>query len=152
MTDEGPHDEPKPFEAGTEKQPPSPLAAPQGGKRRRRRKKRRADQLDLAALLSEPLHVLMDGKMSKMDPLETSIRAQVRKALVEKNTQAIKAVIDLAIEHDLVQKSPQTQRHGVIRVPTAIVLDLWMRIFRDDEFGPDEILAIVSKHYEQSEE
>jgi hypothetical protein len=41
-------------------------------------------QIDLAALIEEPIAVLKDGKGIKMNPIEAAIRRQVQKALNEK--------------------------------------------------------------------
>ncbi len=126
-----------------------PAVAPPLRRKRRLSAKARAmkrGQIDLGALLSEPLQVLLEGKPRKMDPLEAAIRKQVQKALVEKSMPSIKAVIDLAIEHGLIA-SPAVRRGGVIRVPYSVGRENFERIFKDRDISADEVLAILETHY-----
>jgi len=127
-----------------------PAAAPPLRRKRRLSPKARArkqGQIDLGALLSEPLHVLRDGKPCKMDPLEAAIRRQVQKVLVDKSMPAIKAVIDLAIEHGLIASQAPARKGGVVRIPYSIGREIFERIFKYRDMPIDEMLAILETHY-----
>lgn len=123
-----------------------------GRARRRRRSRRGHPQLDLGALLREPLHILVDGKRANMDPLEAAVRRQVQEALTRKSMPAIKAVIDLAIEHGLVAPRPPRPCGGVLHVPTAIGMDVFRAYFVNQSISLAALLDIVNVYYEQSHE
>ena len=129
---------------------PRPAVAPTLRRNRRLSAKARArkqGQIDLGALLSEPLQVLLDGKPRKMAPLEAAIRRQVQKALVDKSMPAIKAVIALALEHGLIASPAPVRKGGVLVVPYSLGRETFERIFNDWEISVDEVLAILETHY-----
>jgi hypothetical protein len=158
MTDD---DDSKPGKAGPEGSSAPPAGddaarnAPPLKKRPRRRKPnrqivaKRKGQIDLGALLSEPLHVLKAGKVVNMDPVEAAIRKQVAKALKDRSVAAIKEVIDLAIKHGLVAEPPPELRGGVVVIPKTVSLSEQRAIFSHP--GPPmwQILALLELHYDE---
>lgn len=132
-------------------------ATPEKTPRRRKRRPspqaiaRKKGQIDLAALLQEPLRVLRDGKAAKMDAVEAAIRKQVAKALKDKNLPAIKAVIDLAIKHGLVAAAEQG--HGsLIVIPKTVCEAHQLLIFSHPGPSVDQIMAFLEDHYDELEQ
>lgn len=123
-------------------------SAEKPAKRRKPRKRRReaADQVDLEAILKEPLDVLKNGKPGKMDPIEAAVRRQVQKALVEKNFASIKAVIDLAIEHKLVARPDPPKAGGVLLIPSD--LPEFDAIFNEHWTDMGKIFAALRRYYD----
>ena len=131
-------------------------AAAQKTTRRRKRKPsrqavaRKTGQIDLGALLQEPLRVLKDGKTAKMDPVEAAIRKQVAKALKDKSLPAIKEVIDLAIKHGLVA-TPERQQGGVLVIPKTVSDADQKFIFSYPGPSAAQIMKFLEHHYDQLE-
>ena len=114
--------------------------------RRRKRPRKTDGQIDLEAILKEPLDVLKNGKPGKMDPVEAAVRRQVQKALVDKNFASIKAVIDLAIEHKLVARPEPPKAGGVLLIPSD--LPEFDAIFEEHWTDMDKIFAALSRYYD----
>lgn len=112
---------------------------------------RKKGQIDLGALLREPLRVLKDGKPAKMDPVEAAIRKQVAKALKERSLPAIKEVIDLAIKHGLVTAGEQV-RGGVIVIPKTVSEADQKKIFSHPGPSVAQIMTFLEHHYDQLEQ
>ena len=114
-------------------------AAASPKKRRRKRKlshtatAKKTGQLDIGAILSEPLHVSRAGKIVKLDPIEATVRAQVAKALKNNSMPAIKEIIALAIKHGLVAET-RTYTGGVLVIPKSLPEETQKLIF--DHLGP----------------
>lgn len=132
--------------------------APLKKKARRRKRKpspqtlaRKKGQIDLGALLREPLRVLKDGKPAKMDPVEAAIRKQVAKALKERSLPAIKEVIDLAIKHGLVTAGEQV-RGGVIVIPKTVSEADLKKILSYPGPSVAQIMTFLEHHYDQLEQ
>lgn len=82
-----------------------------------RRRRRDGQQVDLHALLIEPVLVAKGGKVQKMDPFEAMLRRQLELALKERSMAAMKIVLEHAIEYDLIKKPPPAESGGVLLVP-----------------------------------
>jgi hypothetical protein len=128
-------------------------------KKKRRRKRRpspqavarKKGQIDLGAVLREPLRVLKDGKPTKMDPVEAAIRKQVAKALKDKSLPAIKEVIDLAIKHGLVTAGEQVHG-GMIVIPKTVSEADQKLIFSHPGPSVAQIMKFLEHHYDQLEQ
>ncbi len=94
--------------------------------RPRKRRKGAADepeQVDLARLLAEPVAVRKGGRVEKMDPFEGMLRKQAEQAIKNRSVSAIKAVLDVAEEEDLLKISPPAAGGGVVLVPLKTAED-----------------------------
>jgi hypothetical protein len=92
--------------------------------KRARRKRDERQQVDLHALLIEPVSVVKGGKVHKMDPFEALLRRQLELGLKERSSTAMKAVLDLAIEYGLIKSPPPCTSGGVLRVPMITEEDI----------------------------
>jgi hypothetical protein len=95
--------------------------------RPRKRRKGAADepeQVDLARLLAEPVAVRTGGRVEKMDPFEGMLRKLVERAVKNRSVSAIKAVLDVAAEEDLLKISPPAAGGGVVLVPLKTAEDI----------------------------
>ena len=106
--------------------------------RTRRHKSR--DQIDLTALLNEPVRVSKGGRPQPMTPFEIGLRAQVKKAVTENNLSAIRSVIAMAVKHGLTLPPPEAPRiGGVLVVPGRLTKESWAALFKkpdaEDEPG-----------------
>jgi hypothetical protein len=145
-------------DAGAERSPAGAGTSEAAQKKTRRRKRkpsrqaaaRKKGQIDLGALLQEPLRVLKDGKTAKMDPVEAAIRKQVAKALKDKSLPAIKEVIDLAIKHGLVA-TPERQQGGVLVIPKTVSEAAQKKIFSYPGPSAAQIMKLLEHHYDQLE-
>ena len=148
----------KPDHDAAAERSPAGATAPEAKKKTRRRKRkpsrqavaRKKGQIDLGALLQEPLRVLKDGKTAKMDPVEAAIRKQVAKALKDKSLPAIKEVIDLAIKHGLVA-TPERQQGGVLVIPKTVSDADQKKIFSYPGPSVAQIMKFLEHHYDQLE-
>lgn len=127
-------------------------------KRRKRRKpsaKKRAERqglVDIGAILNEPLEVLKNGKVGKMSALEVAIRHQVKKALTDKSLASVMAVINLAIENDLVAPRPTPAKGGVFVIPKFVSDEDQHRIFAEyEDRSMKFIFDILRPYYEQQQ-
>ena len=139
------------------KDKPAPAAAAPA-KRRQKRKpsaKKRAERqglVDIGAILNEPLEVLKNGKVGKMSALEASIRKQVKKALADKSLASVMAVINLAIENDLVAARPTPAKGGVFVIPKFVSDEDQHRIFSEmEDRSMKFIFDILRPYYEQQQ-
>ena len=137
----------------------APTAAAAPAKRPQKRKpsaKKRAERqglVDIGAILNEPLEVLKNGKVGKMSALEVAIRRQVKKALTEKSLPAVMAVIQIAIDHDLVAPSPTELEGGVLIIPKFVSDQDQHRIFAEYEDRSMRFIAnILRPYYEQQKD
>ena len=137
---------------------PAGATASEAKKTTRRRKRkpsrqavaRKKGQIDLGALLQEPLRVLKDGNTAKMYPVEAAIRKQVAKALKDKSLPAIKEVIDLAIKHGLVA-TPERQQGGTLVIPKTVSEADQKFIFSHPGPSVAQIMKFLEHHYDQLE-
>lgn len=117
--------------------------------------KKRAERqglVDIGAILNEPLEVLKNGKVGKMSALEVAIRKQVKKALTEKSLPAVMAVIQIAINHDLVAPPPTVAEGGVFVVPKWVSDEDQHRIFAEyEDRSMKFIIDILRPYYEQQQ-
>ncbi len=124
--------------------------------RRRPSAKKRAERqgiVDIGAILNEPLEVLKNGKVGKMSTLEVAIRRQVKKALTERSLPAVMAVIQIAIDHDLVAPSPTELQGGVLVIPKWVSDEDQHRIFAEYEDRSMRFIAnILRPYYEQQKD
>ena len=134
----------------------APTAAAAPAKRAQKSKpsaKKRAERqglVDIGAILNEPLEILKNGKVGKMPALEVAIRKQVKKALKDKSLASVMAVINLAIENDLVASRPTPAKGGVFVIPKFVSEEDQRRIFayREDN-SMKYIFDILRPYYEQ---
>ena len=124
---------------------------PPGKVRRRRRKKRRVrkDQIDIVKVLLAPVRLLQGAKSRQISAFEATLRAQVAKAIDGKDSASIKALIDHAIEFDLVvPPDPAGQTSGVLIVPKALCEADQREIF-DPETPQSRVIEIIRRHNDQ---
>ena len=86
-----------------------------------------------------------------MDPVEAAIRKQVAKALKDRNLPAIKAVIDLAIQHGLVTAG-EPVRGGVIVIPKTVSEADLKKILSYPGPSVAQIMTFLEHHYDQLEQ
>lgn len=105
---------------------PKPTATDTRGARAKRKKRKPGDRqtVDVYALLIEPVQVRKGERVQWMDPFEAMLRKQIELALKERSAAAMKSIINVAIEHKLIEKSPRTKEGGVLQVPIATKEDL----------------------------
>ena len=141
----------------TKAEAPTAAAAPaKRPQKRRPSAKKRAERqglVDIAAILNEPLEVLKNGKVGKMSALEVAIRKQVKKALTDKSLASVMAVIDLAIENDLVAPRPTPAKGGVLVIPKFVSDEDQHRIFSEmEDLSMTFIFNILRPYYEQQQD
>lgn len=85
---------------------------------------RQGQQVDLQALLIEPLSIVKGGKVHKMDPFEAMLRRQLELALKERSMAAMKIILDAAIEYDVIRKPAPAPGGGVLLVPMITEEDI----------------------------
>jgi hypothetical protein len=140
-------------------QDPDVASAPNANKKPRRRWRKlsrqaaakKNGQIDLAALIEEPIAVLKDGKAIKMNPIEAAMRRQVQKALNEKSLPAIKELISLALTHGLVAW-PAPPQGGLIIIPKTVSEEDQKIIFSYPGPPVAEILLFLEHHYAELEQ
>lgn len=137
----------------------APTAAAAPAKRAQKRKpsaKKRAERqglVDIGAILNEPLEILKNGKVGKMPALEVAIRKQVKKALKDKSLASVMAVINLAIENDLVASRPTPAKGGVFVIPKFVSDEDQHRIFSEmEDRSMTFIFNILRPYYEQQQD
>ena len=92
-----------------------------------KRRKRAADepeQVDLAPLLAEPVAVRKGGRVEWMEPFEAMLLKQVERAVKNCSVAAMKAVLDVAAEEDLLKTPPPAAGGGVLLVPLKTADDI----------------------------
>jgi hypothetical protein len=102
----------------------------------RKRANNKRVKIDVSAVLNEGVTVTKDGTARKMPPFEIALRAQVKKALTERNLAAIRNIVELAIEHGLIEPPPEPPANsgGVLEIPKTFSEDEQRAIF--DPFEP----------------
>ena len=99
--------------------------------RRRRHRVTRPDPAQIAALLSAPVSVRSQGGARQMSPLEASLRAQVRCALVDRDLRALEYLLKLCQQHGLLEAPPApTLTGGLLTIPRSWKRSDWMAMFR----------------------
>ncbi|MCB1483414.1 MAG: hypothetical protein KDJ17_00810 [Hyphomicrobiaceae bacterium] len=107
----------------------------------KRAKRRRGEpgQVDLHALLIEPVSVVKGGKVQKMDPFEAMLRKHLELALKERSASAIKAILDMAMEYSLIKSPPPCNSGGVLMVPMITEEDIaFVRLWSESRFDDDQ--------------
>ena len=96
------------------------------------RSRRRKDlkQVDVEALIKEPVRVGKDGRSQRMTAFEVSLRAQVKKALKERSLPAIKCVLDVARTYKLLMPAGLPLRNGVLVVQGRLTKESWAALFK----------------------
>jgi hypothetical protein len=92
--------------------------------KRARRKRGEPEQVDLHALLIEPVSVVKGGKVQRMDPFEAMLRKHLELSLKERSASAIKAILDMAMEYGLIKSPPPCKSGGVLMVPMITEEDI----------------------------
>lgn len=91
-----------------------------------RRKRKAASKIDVTAILTKPVKVGKHGRVQRMSPFEVSLRALKKKAIKERNLNAIQKVIEIALMYDLVMEAPPPPMNGgVLVVPGRLSLESW---------------------------
>ena len=138
-------------DAATSSVPEITPEAPPGKVRRRRRKTRRVrkDQIDIAKVLLAPVRLLQGARSKLISAFEATIRAQATKAIDGKDTASITALVDRAIEFDLVvPPDPAASSSGVLIVPKALCEADQREIF-DPETPESRVIEIIRRHNDQ---
>ena len=95
----------------------------------RKGKKTKTRQINLTRLLSERVAVTHNGGVVRMDPYELSLRAQVKSAVKDRSLPALKEIIRLALEFQLVKPPPMGRQTGnVVQVSKTCPDDIYMII------------------------
>lgn len=92
--------------------------------RRAKRKRGEPEQVDLYALLIEPVAVVKGGKVHKMDPFEALLLRQLELALNERSAAAMKMILDEASGYGLIKPPPPCNSGGVLLVPMITQEDI----------------------------
>lgn len=87
-------------------------------------------QTDVIKVLSEAVDVSRDGVTQTMAPFEISLRAQIKKAVKDRNVSSIMHVLSVAEKYDLSKPAPPTDpRGGVLVVPGRFTREAWEGLF-----------------------
>jgi hypothetical protein len=96
----------------------------------RGRKRATPDKIDITAVLTKPVKVGRNGQEQKMTPFEVSLRAQVKKALKDRNVNAIKNLLEIALQYGLIEDPPPPPPNGgVLIVPGRLTRESWAELF-----------------------
>ena len=95
------------------------------GNPRGRPKTKKVEELDVSALLEDPVAVKLDGKQREMPPFEISTRQIAKKAL-EGNTSAMIDFIRLCEQYGILAPKPEDQGGGVIFAPKGMTPEQWL--------------------------
>ena len=117
--------------------PPKSSRFPKGrsGNPRGRPKRVRPDELDVTALLTEPVAVTMGGVVRTISPFEAGLRSLAKRAVVENDLKAARAFLKVCEECGVLAP-PRTPplAGGVILIPRTWDWDEWMAMFH--RLGP----------------
>ena len=138
-------------DAATSSVPEITPEAPPGKVRRRRRKKRRVrkDQIDIAKVLLAPVRLLQGARSKLISVFEATLRAQVAKAIDGKDSASIKALIDHAIEYDLVAPPDAAVRTSGVFIVPKVLCEADQREIFDIETPMSRIIEIILRHYDK---
>ncbi len=96
-----------------------------------RRTRKAANKIDVTAILTKTVKVGKQGREQLMTPFEVSLRALVKKALKERNLNAIQNVIEIALTY-LVKEAPTPPiKGGVLVVPGRLTMESWAALFEN---------------------
>jgi hypothetical protein len=115
------------FKAAPAEQGPGGKSAKSG----RERTHNKRGKVDVSAVLNEWVPVTKDRTASKMAPFEVALRAQVKKALTERNLAAIRIIVALAIEYGLIVPPPEAQANGGVLIIPKTFSELEQRAIFD---------------------
>ncbi len=90
--------------------------------------KQKQKQVDVAAVLNEPLAVTNLGVRRKMPPFEVGVRRLVERGLKHKNLNAILEFLDLCESHRLLVPPRVDRGGGVITAPKGFSAEEWLKI------------------------
>jgi hypothetical protein len=102
---------------------------------RRERRNNKRSKIDVSAVLNEPVTVTKDGTARKMPPFEVALRAQVKKALTERNLAAIRNILALCVQHGRIEPppAPPVSSGGVLEIPKTFSEDEQRAVFDSPE-------------------
>ena len=104
-------------------------------KRMRKAGPRPDGQIDIRAVLEEPVRVKRDGAVKAIDPYEAMLRQHVRKSLIEKCVTSMKFVLVEAEKHKVIKRQTETRFEGnVFVVPKELPEDIQRKIFDDPDY------------------
>jgi len=95
----------------------------------RGRRRKKVEQIDIAAILTKPVKVSKNGRAQRMAPYEIELRALVTKAVKEKSLSAIRTLIEVGVQHELIKATPMHRNGGVLVVPGRLTRESWAALF-----------------------
>lgn len=106
---------------------PEQMSKPQKQKRKPNKASSRApEKIDVIKTISAPVQVTKGGEAQSMPAFEARLRAQIRKATVEKSLKALLHVLDVAEKYDMLVPAPEPPRQGgVLIVPGRLTQEEW---------------------------
>ncbi len=110
------------------KKPPREHQFKKGVSRPNRRKKDKADRpdIDIGALLNEPIKVKTPDGLRDMSPFEAMTRKSASQAIQKRNLNACKQFIKLCTEYGITFSVPKLRTTGVLRAPAGVVFGAWI--------------------------
>jgi len=119
-------------------------AEDRGDRKPRRRSASGADsRIDIRAALEAPVRVKQNGESKPIDPYEAMLRQHVHKAIVGRNVQSIKLVLDEAEKHKVIERPPAPQSGGVFVIPKDLPEEVEAQIFDDADYAEQRKSSIV---------
>ena len=87
---------------------------------------RAPEKIDVIKTISAPVQVTKGGEAQSMPAFEARLRAQIRKATVEKSLKALFHVLDVAEKYDMLMPAPEPPHQGgVLLVPGRFSKEEW---------------------------
>lgn len=110
----------------------------QATKKTRRRKQKKSprapEKIDVLKTISEPVQVTRNGNVQKMPAFEARLRAQIRKATVEKSLKALLHVLNVAEKYEMLMPAPEPPHQGgVLIVPGRFSKEEWDGLLTGNE-------------------
>ncbi len=112
-------------------------------KPRRRSPSGSGGRIDIRAALEAPVRIKQNGESKQIDPYEAMLRQHVHKAIVGRNVQSIKLVLDEAEKHKVIERPPAPQNGGVFVIPKDLPEEIEAQIFDDADYAEQRRSSIV---------
>jgi len=110
---------------------------------RRRSASGSGGRIDIRAALDAPVRVKQNGESKPIDPYEAMLRQHVHKAIVGRNVQSIKLVLDEAEKHNVIERPPAPQNGGVFVIPKNLPEEVEAQIFDDAGYAEQRRSSII---------
>ena len=91
-----------------------------------RPKKSKQEPIDIAAVLKEPVTVKNQGVCTTMGPFEVGVRQIARKAIKEKNLNAIIEFLGLCERYHVIRPPPVDEGGGIVVAPKGVDFTEWL--------------------------